>query len=323
MLEQVPNFDDESLASLLKDLYGLEGEIAPLVSFEDQNARIKTDTTTYVLKIANTRWSHEFIEMQTDVLTHLKTQAPSLAFPSIVPTLKGEHITYVDGFAIRLLTYLEGDLLTNIPRTAALYKDIGRFVGQLSQAMQTYSVTVVEGSDEMWMLDNVLTCKKYLADVIDRDAADRIERLYAVYEKTIFPKLANLRKAIIHGDANEQNLLIDPEQPEKVAGLIDFGEMQMASQINDLAISMAYSLLGEPNVEMASSNMIEGYDREFKITDNEREIIYYLVAMRLVTSIIMTSHSAKLFPENKYILISQQSARALLKKLEDEKYILA
>ena len=144
MLEQVPNFDDESLASLLKDLYGLEGEIAPLVSFEDQNARIKTDTTTYVLKIANTRWSHEFIEMQTDVLTHLKTQAPSLAFPSIVPTLKGEHITYVDGFAIRLLTYLEGDLLTNIPRTAALYKDIGRFVGQLSQAMQTYSVTVVE-----------------------------------------------------------------------------------------------------------------------------------------------------------------------------------
>ncbi len=30
MLEQVPNFDDESLASLLKDLYGLEGEIATL-----------------------------------------------------------------------------------------------------------------------------------------------------------------------------------------------------------------------------------------------------------------------------------------------------
>jgi Ser/Thr protein kinase RdoA (MazF antagonist) len=86
---------------------------------------------------------------------------------------------------------------------------------------------------------------------------------------------------------------------------------------------MAYSLLGEPNVEMASSNMIEGYDREFKITDTERKIIYYLVAMRLVTSIIMTSHSAKLFPENKYILISQKSARALLKKLEDEKYILA
>ena len=69
--------------------------------------------------------------------------------------------------------------------------------------------------------------------------------------------------------------------------------------------------------------MIEGYDREFKITDDEREIIYYLVAMRLVTSIIMTSHSAKLFPENEYILISQKSARALLKKLEDEKYILA
>ncbi|MDG0972473.1 MAG: phosphotransferase [Porticoccaceae bacterium] len=323
MLEQVPNFNDDSLAELLKNIYGLEGKISPLVSFEDQNARIQTQTTTYVLKIANTRWSHQFIEMQTDVLAYLKKQAPNLMFPSIVPTLTGDHITYVDGFAIRLLTYLEGDLLANIPRTPALYQDIGRFLGQLSQAMQTYSVPVAAGSDELWMLDNVLACKKYLGDVIDRDAADRIERLYAVYEKNILPRLGNLRKAIIHGDANEQNLLIDPQEPEKIAGLIDFGEMQMATQINDLAISMAYSLLDEPDIGTASSNMIEGYDREFKITDDEREIIYYLVAMRLVTNIIMTSHSAKLFPDNEYILISQKSARALLKKLENEKYILA
>jgi hypothetical protein len=47
------------------------------------------------------------------------------------------------------------------------------------------------------------------------------------------------------------------------------------------------------------------------------------MAMRLVTNITMTSHSAKLFPDNEYILISQKPARALLKKLEEEKYILA
>jgi hypothetical protein len=47
------------------------------------------------------------------------------------------------------------------------------------------------------------------------------------------------------------------------------------------------------------------------------------MAMRLVTKITMTSYAARLFPENVYILISQKSARALLKKLEIEKYILA
>ncbi|MFT5677275.1 MAG: Ser/Thr protein kinase RdoA (MazF antagonist) [Paraglaciecola sp.] len=323
MSEQVPNFNNESLAKILLDLYGLEGELSPLVSFEDQNARIKTATATYVLKIANTRWSREFMQMQTDVLGYLKTHAPKLAFPSIVPTLKGDNITYIDGFAIRLLTYLEGDLLTNTPRTPALYQDIGKFLGQFSKAMQTYSVTVAEGSDELWKLDNVMACKKYLPEVTDEDAKDRIERLYAVYEKNILPKLAHLRKAVIHGDANEQNLLVSSNQPMKIAGLIDFGEMQLASQINDLAIALAYSLLGENDIAMASSKIIEGYDREFKIADEEREIIYYLMAMRLVTNITMTSHSAKLFPDNEYILISQKPARALLKKLEEEKYILA
>ncbi len=38
MPEQVPSFDDESVARLVGDLYGIEGEITPLVSFEDHHA---------------------------------------------------------------------------------------------------------------------------------------------------------------------------------------------------------------------------------------------------------------------------------------------
>ena len=132
-----------------------------------------------------------------------------------------------------------------------------------------------------------------------------------------------MRKAVIHGDANEQNLLVATDNPMKIAGLIDFGELQLGSQINELAITLAYSLLGENDIAMASGKIIEGYDREFKLEAEEREILYYLLAMRLVTNITMTSHKAKLFPDNKYILISQKPARALLKKLEEENYILA
>ena len=137
------------------------------------------------------------------------------------------------------------------------------------------------------------------------------------------PKLPHLRKAVIHGDANEQNFLINPAEPTIITGLIDFGELQFSSQINDLAITLAYGLLGEDDIEMASSQIIKGYEREFAILDEEREILYYLMAMRLVTNITMTSHTAKLFPENEYILIAQKPAQELLNKLEQEKYILA
>jgi Ser/Thr protein kinase RdoA (MazF antagonist) len=323
MPDQVPNFDNETIKKLAMELYGIEGEISSLVSFEDQNALIKTPEANYVFKIANKRWSHEFLEMQTDVLDYLKTSAPDLIFPSIVNTSNGQSITYIDGFAIRLLTYLEGELYTNTPKSPELYQDIGRFLGQFSKAMENYSLDVTDGSDELWKLDNVIACKVYLPEVIDEDARDRIERLYKVYEKTILPQLPNLRKAVIHGDANEQNLLVAADSPKKISGLIDFGEMQLASQVNDLAIALAYTLLGEDDIAMASAKIIDGYDREFTLEDEEREILYYLVAMRLVTNITMTSHASKLFPENDYILFSQKPARALLKKLEQEKYILA
>ena len=323
MPEEVPRFSDEALAKLVLDIYGIKGEISPLVSYEDLNARIKTASATYVLKIANKKWSSEFLQMQTDVLVYLKTSVPELTFPAVIESLTGETMTSVDGFTVRLLTYLEGELLTNTARTPQLYQDVGRFLGQYSKAMQDYPHAVADGSDKLWKLDNVMACKIYLSDIADLDARDRIERLYSVYQKNIFPKLPQLRKALIHGDANEQNILINPDQPMKMAGLIDFGDIHFSSQINELAIALAYGLLGEDDIAMASASMIEGYQREFKLEEEEREILYYLMAMRLVTSITMSSHNAKLFPDNEYILVSQKPARVLLKKLEDEKYILA
>jgi hypothetical protein len=309
------------MARIVMDLYGIEGEVSPLVSYEDQNALIKAPGAKYVLKIANKKWSQQFLQAQTDVLEYLKINAPDLAFPSVIPTLEGSTITHVKGFAVRLLTYLEGDLLTNTPRTPEIYQDVGRFLGQFSKAMQHYSPDSVEGSDELWKLDNVMACKAYLSDVADEEARKQFERLYTYYEKNILPRLPGLRKAVIHSDANEQNFLVDPREPTKISGLIDFGELQYGSQINELAITLAYGLLGESNVAMASSKMIEGYDREFKLEKEEREILYYLMAMRLVTTITMSFHNAKLQPDNKYLLVTQKPARVLLRQLEEQKYI--
>ena len=266
-IDEIPNFDKPFMAGLAMDLYGIEGEISPLVSYEDQNALIKTPGAKYVLKIANKKWSQAFVQAQTDVLEYLKINAPGLTFPSVVQTLEGNTITHVKGFAVRLLTYLEGDLLTNTPRSPELYQDVGRFLGQFSKAMQGYPAESVEGSDPLWKLDNVLACKAYLHDVADEDLRDQFERLYAYYEKNILPGLPRLRKAVIHSDANEQNFLVDPREPTKISGLIDFGEMQYGSQINELAITLAYGLLGENDVAMASAKIIEGYDREFKIEE--------------------------------------------------------
>ena len=88
-IDEIPHFDRQFMARLVMDLYGIEGEISPLVSYEDQNALVKTPAAKYVLKIANKKWSPSFVQAQTDVLEYLKTNAPGLTFPGVVRTLDG------------------------------------------------------------------------------------------------------------------------------------------------------------------------------------------------------------------------------------------
>jgi Ser/Thr protein kinase RdoA (MazF antagonist) len=317
---QVPNFDNETIAHLAMELYGIEGEISSFVSYEDQNARIKTSSDSYVLKIANKRWVIEELHMQIEALEHLRATAPELSVPHVIVTQSGDAITVVDGFAVRLFTFLEGNILADAQRSPELYSDIGCFMGRFSRAMQGYAHPAAHRPDDLWNLDNVRACKAYLKDVADRDVRARIERFYGIYEEDVLPKLQYLRSSVIHSDANEQNLLVADDRPTKIAGLIDFGDMQLGTHINELAITLAYALLGEDHIESAAREIVQGYTEEFVLEAGELDVLFNLMAMRLVQNIIMTSHSAKKFPDNEYIVISQKPARALLKVLEGWKW---
>ena len=79
MPSQVPSFDNATIAQLALELYGIEGEISAFVSYEDQNACIKTSSDSYVLKIANKKWRIEELQLQTEALEHLRTTATELS----------------------------------------------------------------------------------------------------------------------------------------------------------------------------------------------------------------------------------------------------
>lgn len=190
-------------------------------------------------------------------------------------------------------------------------------MGQFSQAMQAYTHPAAHRPDDPWNLDNVIVCNAYLQEVCDENVRARIERFYEMYEKNVLPRLHDFRKSVIHADANEHNLLVSVDRPTQVAGLIDFGEIQYGTHINELAITLAYALLGEDEFESAARRIIRGYTQVYLLEAGELDALLDLMGMRLVQIIIMTSKGAKEFPGNAYILISHKPARALLKKLEE------
>jgi Ser/Thr protein kinase RdoA (MazF antagonist) len=320
LIDELPSFNKKQAADIALRLYEIEGEIRSLNSFEDQNFLVKTASDKFVLKIANKRWTEDELKVQTLLFNHLQITAPGATWPQVIRSKEGDAMTKVDGFNVRLLTFIEGNILADSERNSDLDFSIGKVLGLFSKAVQSFEGLVPVRPNDLWNLDNVMDCKAFLEDVIDEATRKRIEKLYLHYEEHVHPKIKDLRKATIHGDANEQNILVDQDDPNKIVGLIDFGDLQKATHINDLAITLAYSLLDVEDIDNTANQIIDGYQSQFKIEKEEFEVLFDLVAMRLISSIILSSKRAKQFPDNLYILASQKPAKVLLKRMETWEY---
>jgi Ser/Thr protein kinase RdoA (MazF antagonist) len=124
--------------------------------------------------------------------------------------------------------------------------------------------------------------------------------------------VAELRKSVIHGDANDYNVLVEGDS---VVGLIDFGDMVYSYTVGDLAIAVAYVVLGKDDPYAAAAPVIDGYQTEFPLTSEEVEALWPLVRLRLCMSVCIAAHQQAQQPENDYLGISQSLIAQTLPRL--------
>ncbi|HEY7687143.1 MAG TPA: phosphotransferase, partial [Dongiaceae bacterium] len=317
-----PAFSDSDLLAIASERFALTGGIKPLVSERDQNARVTAAGGDYVLKIANLAEERTALEFQQAVLAHLALVAPGLGVPRVRPAKNGESIATwpsADGrnaHFVRAVTFLPGKLLSEVERSPALLESLGRFMGRLSRALQGFGHPAAHRPDFLWNLDNAEGCRGYISDIARTEDRALVERAYARYAARVKPLLPKLRSAVIHHDANDNNIIVDAGNPAEVTGLIDFGDMLFGRQINELAVTMAYALLDMPDTIAAARPLIRGYSAEFPLTEDELAVLFDLIALRLAMSVCISSRRAKEYPDNEYLLISQKPAFELLRRLQ-------
>ena len=65
-------------------------------------------------------------------------------------------------------------------------------------------------------------------------------------DATVAPVLSGLRQQVVHNDLNHHNVLLNPDNPDRVTGVVDFGDMVKTPLIIDLAVAASYQThLGE------------------------------------------------------------------------------
>lgn len=291
----------------VEELFGIRATARQLPSERDQNFLLTDDADRkFVLKIANPRESRAFLEAQNSVLKHL---AERLSFcPRIVPASSGEEIATFQDHFVRIVNYLPGGPLAEIkPQPHGLLRDLGRKLGQLTHALTDFDHPAMH-RDFHWDLQNGNRIINEFGELIG-DASLR---------ELVFQCRVNigkeLRRSVIHGDANDYNVLVDPESMV-VTGLIDFGDMVYSYTVGELAIAIAYVVLDKVDPRAAAAEVISGYTSEFALLEDELEALWPLVRLRLAMSVCMAAYQLRQRPENEYLRISQRAIGETLPRI--------
>ena len=290
--------------AIAEKCFGIQASASELPSERDRNFLLTAhDGNKFVLKIANALERREVLEAQNAMLSHLETRVSFC--PRVVPAISGEQIenaTLPDGSThlVRLVRYLPGVPLATIEvHSPELLYDLGRKLGQLDRALVGFDHPGAH-RDFHWDLAKGVQILEQFGPRIN---TDWLREMVLSFREDLCLSVA-LRQSVIHGDANDYNVLVDSAN-ETVIGLIDFGDVVHSYTVGDLAIAIAYVVLGKADPFAAAVPVIEGYQEEFPLTQDELDALWPLVRLRLCMSVCLAAHQQQQHPENEYLGVSQ------------------
>src|SRR5437773_8155338 len=263
-----------------------------------------------------------FIDMQCRALRHLAQCAPQLPLPRVIPNRQDELFSstvVADGAArlVWLLTFVNGTVLAKVrPHTTELLGDLGRFLGKMDAALQSFAHPAAH-RELKWDSSRAAWIKEYVKHMADSKRRALVERFLALYEAEVVPTLPRLGRSVIYGDANDPDVRVSEPwpQPRKIAGLIDFGDMHHGLTTSEPAIAAAYAILGKEDPLQAAAAIVAGYHGAFPLDEVELSVLYALIAARLAVSVTNSAHCKTLKPDDPYVTVSEAPAWEALERL--------
>jgi len=268
----------------VSEQFALDGEYKPLVSERDQNFHLRTPSgEQYVVKVTSAVEQRIVSDFHLACLLHLEA-AGATATPRVIRTVAGESAGRIecDGktHVLRVVSYLEGTPLSAAAIDIGIAREFGTQLACLDTALQGFRHPG-ERPELLWDLQRVTELRALQHHIDSTAVARSVALAIDDFESNVVPTLASLRRQVIHGDANPENVLLDDSR--RVCGFIDFSDSINAPLVFDVAIAASYLRSSEPLSLIAP--FVAAYHAALPLRKGELELLFDLVRARLATTI--------------------------------------
>lgn len=300
---------------ILKSKYRvINPEIKKLKGYINLNYKIETDSGSFILKeFPLGKTNLDIVSAETELLLFLAKNKTG-CFPVPVINTDENYISILPGQNkfYWLLSFLEGNFLSETSHTSELFESFGAFLAKMDIQLKSFQNYVIETRQIEWDLQHFqLLMGEKIKFITNPSERKIVEYFVQQHRENVVPELNRLRKQIIHNDANDWNVLV---QNHEISGVIDFGDTSYTQLINELAIGISYAVLGKENPVEWAIPIISAYNKILPLEEKETDSLYWLIAARLCTSVCNSATEKINQPENEYISISEKPVWELLKK---------
>jgi len=294
----------EWAADLLQRLYGKRGRLKPLTGERDANFLLEPEDggARCMLKLSHPDEDPLVADFQTQALLHLARTDPGLPVQRLLPDRSGAASVQIEDAegrtrVARLFSYLEGQPMPQAPRSAAQRSSVARMLARLDLALAGFEHPA--GARELpWDIQRADRVRALLVHVADPERRALAESALDGFVQRTKPRLGLLRRQPIHNDFNLYNLLVDPDDPARVAGILDFGDMVHAPLVDDLAVAASYHIDEHGDALATIARFAADYHAVSPLTEAETFALLDLVRARLAMVVAISGWRAARQPDN-------------------------
>ncbi|UCE10308.1 MAG: aminotransferase class III-fold pyridoxal phosphate-dependent enzyme [Candidatus Thorarchaeota archaeon] len=319
-----PRFDKQEAAKVAEDIFSAVGDLRELPSERDRNYYVRTDSgEEFVLKFSALSDERDIIESQNSAMLHIVAKTGLMLCPTPTKSKEGRYIEIVDDpqgnhYMVRLLRYVPGKVYAKVnPHSTKLLREFGEFIGSVTKALQDFKHPAAH-RDLYWDMKNAdQVIPKHVGDIGDPVQQGIVKHFLSEYENRVKPALSTLRKSVVHNDFNDYNVIVDWAVPGNRSrfGVVDFGDLVFSHTVFELAIAIAYAVLGHADPIAAAAEVVKGYHSVFPLEEHEIDLLFYMICTRLTMTVAIAAYQSKLEPQNEYLRISEEMAWEALEKL--------